>query len=457
MHIEAVAATRTGPVGCGKRRMAVAHEYHAREIAAHERFERRAQPGEIAGQVAVEDVLGVRDRGHVAAAPEQQPLGGRLDDDVGDKTREQDVVGADGEQDEVEAAVGAVPMREREQLGQFGDLGAYASRAGGVGARTRAFAAGLGAKEAARDGRARAGQRHERHGETGILDRQRQRGAHLVAVERAVAGPALPARALARPVVGAGIFVTLDDAGSVAGKAVAGGPVVFVWATAEKTPEAEAAVRKAHWPIRIAFAGRDRIAEPCDQHIAHRDLGHHALCRTVGKHDIDADERRAPISDTQLDLFIAWHGGAARLAFAVIKTPGAGDVGGDRTGKHDPDRVLARRQIDFTPAVAVAKFHQLASTVDAQPLDHIARPAAAVRVARKPLLGAEHAIVAIGGDMTIEVGLAAKQAEPVLDLPVDAQGRGAAALGERGAPARRRQQKPSQPENPEGTHDARRG
>ena len=47
--------------------------------------------------------LRVRNRGDMAAAAEQQPLGARLDDDVGDQPGELDVVGADGEQHEIEA------------------------------------------------------------------------------------------------------------------------------------------------------------------------------------------------------------------------------------------------------------------------------------------------------------------------------------------------------------------
>ena len=83
--------------------------------------------------------------------------------------------------------------------------------------------------------------------------------------------------------------------------------------------------------------------------------------------------------------------------------------------------MVARRQIDLARAVALAEFHQPAGTIDAQPLDRVARPAAAVALDRQPPLGTEHAVVAPGGDVALEVGLAAEQAKPVLHLPLDAR------------------------------------
>ena len=57
--------------------------------------------------------------------------------------------------------------------------------------------------------------------------------------------------------------------------------------------------------------------------------------------------------------------------------------------------------------------------IDAQVLDHVLGPAAAVGVAREPLLGGEHAVAAVGRHMALEIGLVAEQAEAVLHLPVD--------------------------------------
>ncbi len=45
-----------------------------------------------------------------------------------------------------------------------------------------------------------AGERQEGHGEVRLLDGERERGAHLIAVKRAMAGGTHPARAVARPV-----------------------------------------------------------------------------------------------------------------------------------------------------------------------------------------------------------------------------------------------------------------
>ena len=165
MHVEAVAAAGAGGAGRRQRRMAIGHEHHACEIAADQRLERRAQLGEVLRQVAIEDALRIRDRGDVAAAAEQAPLGARFDDDVGDQPGELDVVGADGEQHEVEGAVGALLARGRERLGQRRDLRAATSSSRRAGAGARAFADALRAEEAGCDGRAGAGERNEGDGD----------------------------------------------------------------------------------------------------------------------------------------------------------------------------------------------------------------------------------------------------------------------------------------------------
>ena len=83
--------------------------------------------------------------------------------------------------------------------------------------------------------------------------------------------------------------------------------------------------------------------------------------------------------------------------------------------------MIARREIGFTRAVAIAHVQQLAGPVDAQPLHRLARPAAAIAFALKPLLCGEDAVTAIGRHLALEVGFVAEQTEPVLDLPIDAQ------------------------------------
>ena len=88
MHVEAVASAGAGRVGAGKRRIAVGHVDDARQIAADQRLERGAHLGEIAGQLAIENLLRVLDRGDDAAATEQAALGAGLDDDIGDQAGE---------------------------------------------------------------------------------------------------------------------------------------------------------------------------------------------------------------------------------------------------------------------------------------------------------------------------------------------------------------------------------
>ena len=143
-------------------------------------------------------------------------------------------------------------------------------------------------------------------------------------------------------------------------------------------------------------------------------------------------------------------------AVAVIEAPDAAFVRRHRSGEHDADAVIARRQIDFALAVAIAEFQELARTVDAQPLDRVARPAAAVGLARQALLGREHAVAARCGDVTLEVGLVAEQAKPVLDLPFDMRGAGASGLGVGSRSAGDREGNGDQAKDAEMAHDDRR-
>ena len=122
---------------------------------------------------------------------------------------------------------------------------------------------------------------------------------------------------------------------------------------------------------------------------------------------------------------------SARWTVIVLERPGARDILGHRAGEHDADAMVVRRQIDFTRAVAIAVFHQPAGAIDAEALDHVACPAAAVGVDGKAALGTENAIVAPGGNVALKVALAAEQPEAVLDLPLDAR-LGGRALRERG-------------------------
>ncbi len=114
--------------------------------------------------------------------------------------------------------------------------------------------------------------------------------------------------------------------------------------------------------------------------------------------------------------------------------------------------MVARAQIIFALAVAVAGFQQLARPVDAQPLDGVARPAAAVALAREPLLRRQHR-VGVGRDVALEIGLAAEQAEAVLDLPLD--GRSGVRLGKGRHSGAGREQRGCQAQRDEKPHDRR--
>ena len=118
--------------------------------------------------------------------------------------------------------------------------------------------------------------------------------------------------------------------------------------------------------------------------------------------------------------------------------------------------MVAGRQIEFALAVAIAEFEQLAGAVDAQPLDRVARPAAAVAVARQPALGRQHALATMRGNVALEIGLVAEQAEAVLDLPLDAGPGRVAELGLGRACAPGREQERDQPDNGSVMHGLRR-
>src|SRR5262249_19155197 len=146
--------------------------------------------------------------------------------------------------------------------------------------------------------------------------------------------------------------------------------------------EAETFVREAHRAVGISLAGGDRVAHAGDQHVAHPDFADDALRGAVGEHDVDARLRRASVADPQLDLLVARGGRLARRAFAVVEAPGAALIGRHGARQRDADGVIARSEIALAFAVALAALQQLAGAVDAQPLDHVARPAAALALKR---------------------------------------------------------------------------
>ena len=182
--------------------------------------------------------------------------------------------------------------------------------------------------------------------------------------------------------------------------------------------------------IEFAHAG--------DEEIAHLDLAHQPQRRAVEQNDIDGYGAWAPVGQVGLHFLGAGGVDLSRGPIAVVEAPDAPFIRGHRSGKHDADAVVARRQIDLAHAVPLADFQQLAGAVDAQSLHRIAGPAAAIGLARQQPLGRQHPVAARCGDVTLEVGVAAEQAKPVLDLPLDAW-RAAASqfgVGSRSAPGR---------------------
>ena len=181
-----------------QRRIGVGGVDDARQVA-DQRLQRLAQFGKTLRQVARQRARASSTEAITPHAPEQRALGRRVHDHVGDEAGKIDVVGADRQQHQIELAVGLAAFGGGQRLAQFGELAVDGARAGARRFRRRAFAGALRAEQAVGDGGAGAGQRQIGHRDVRILHGERQRGAGLVAVERAVAGGIEPQRALALP------------------------------------------------------------------------------------------------------------------------------------------------------------------------------------------------------------------------------------------------------------------
>src|SRR6202000_2398784 len=99
---------------------------------------------------------------------------------------------------------------------------------------------------------------------------------------------------------------------------------------------------------------------------------------------------------------------------AVVERPGAG--GADRYGAgqaHD-DGMVRRGEIVLLHIVADAGVADASVEIDAEAVDHVAGPAAALALQLQRLLGGKHAAVAQRIRMELEVALLAEQAEAVL-------------------------------------------
>ena len=155
-----------------------------------------------------------------------------------------------------------------------------------------------------------------------------------------------------------------------------------------------------------------------------------ALRRAVGQHDVDGRDRGLAVAHAELHLLDAGSVDRPRRAFAVVEAPDAALVRRQDARRGDPDAVVGGTEIGFALAVALAEFQQPAGAVDAQPLDRVARPAAAV-ARRAPAAARSPARCRrVRRDVAVEIGLVAEQAEAVLHLPLD-PGRRRARRGQR--------------------------
>ena len=260
---------------------------------------------------------------------------------------------------EIERAVGIALARLGKRVAQLRDLRGHGA---GAAAGQRAFARALRVEQAHVDGRAGAGERDEGHGDLRVLDRERERGAKLIAVERAMARRRHPARAVLHPVFGGGGAgaARIVVAGLVGVVAEPARPEIFAARGAEKAPEAEADVVELDRPVGIAFAGRDRVAEAGDEQIADHDLGRGAVDAVVRPRDADGRDRRLAVAQPRLHRIGAGGVDLLRRNGAVVEAPVAGRAGRHRADEPHHDLMGLRRQIILALAVAIAGLGQRA-------------------------------------------------------------------------------------------------
>src|SRR5689334_9688907 len=103
--------------------------------------------------------------------------------------------------------------------------------------------------------------------------------------------------------------------------------------------------------------------------------------------------------------------------------PGEGGADRHRAAQPDDRGMVRRRQVALLDVVARAGLADTPLQIDAEAVDHVAGPAAAVALHFERLFGGENAAIARALDVEQEVALLAEQAEAVADLPGDLQRR----------------------------------
>ena len=219
-----------------------------------------------------------------------------------------------------------------------------------------------------------------------ILHGERQRGAGLIAVERAVTGRIQPERALTLP----HLQRVRGFAGPSAFISGAARAIVLGSRCSQIRAEAKTFLRQCDRPVRIALTGCDAIAKAGDENIAHPDLGRDLLRRIGSAGDLHGSDCGAAITRPEIDRLGAIERGLLRT-FAVVERPGAGRANRNFAGQPNGDRVIHRRQVAFPDLIADAGLADAAGEIDAESAHHVARPAAAVTLRFQRLLGCENA------------------------------------------------------------------
>src|SRR5439155_18828861 len=199
--------------------------------------------------------------------------------------------------------------------------------------------------------------------------------------------------------------------------------VILCSGRAEIGAEAEAFIGECDLSVRISFAGGDAVAKAGDEDVAHRDFGGNALAAVRSARDVDGRNGGAAIARPEIDRLGAIEGGCLRTV-AIVERPGAGGADRHRPGQPEDHGMIGRRQVAFLHIVAGAGLADAPGEVDAEPVDDVARPAAAVALHFQRLFRGQDAATAGAVGVQEEIPLFAKQAEAVANLPRNLERRG---------------------------------
>jgi len=246
-----------------------------------------------------------------------------------------------------------------------------------------------------------------------VLDRERQRGAQLIAVERAMAGLAQPARAKPVPVL---LLPAAREVSHERSPLKPARPGRYIRCRPKRRKQS--LVRQ--------HTGRSGLPSPAAMEsprprstVAHRDLGDRALRRPVRHRHIDRHARRVAVAEADAHLLAARAGVVARCASPSTNSHAQVVCGGApmrriSTGDRSaPDRTRACRRARRSAARRPSDRRTGSPASSAPSRVHVSVAISCSAASTVLRLSAARCFA--------KSGFAAEQAEPVLHLPDDVQ------------------------------------